>query len=61
MEKGTKLVNKHSDKMTAIVTDVCSNGSLKVILTDLTAPSAKLRKPKNYTIQKAFIVDWKTI
>lgn len=56
---GRLLVHIHNPKITAVVTGECNNGSLKVMLTDLSAPSAKLRKPKQSTIEKAYKSDWK--
>lgn len=43
------------------LTEILLNGSWKGIITDNTAPSAKLRKPKNAIIQKAFQDQWKSV
>ncbi|MEP2668931.1 MAG: hypothetical protein ABJH04_08045 [Cyclobacteriaceae bacterium] len=56
----TFLKHKHY-KMEAEVLSVCNNGSLKVMLTDHTAPSAKLRKPKKYTISLFEKAQWETV
>jgi hypothetical protein len=49
--------HKHYD-MRATLVEECKNRSLKVILTDNTAPTAKLRKPKNYTITQFDLPQW---
>lgn len=54
------LKHKHYD-MKATLLDECKNGSLKVILTDSTAPTAKLRKPKNYTITQFERPQWEIV
>lgn len=56
----TTLKHKHYD-MTADIVKVCENGSLKVVLTDNTAPSARLRKPKNYTITTFEKAQWEKL
>ena len=56
----TTLKHKHYDIKATLVQE-CKNGSLKVVLTDNTAPSAKLRKPKNYTITNFERPQWEIV